>query len=430
MRTVSTPHSLSLPTMQPFGCASRFVGACVVAALVGLGQEVLPQAGRDTPGVSTRESVEPVLLGEFGRGRLERINGYLVLHVAGTASEMGEQHGRLLRDQVRRMVRDLIREGEGAWGYERLIDGTRVMESFLPQAFRDELLALARAAEVRYEDVVAAQLFGDVWRGTYCTSYAVFGAATRGGRCMVGRNMDYWDHGVSQYGAVLIHFTPEKGLPFLTVSWAGIINGWTAMNQSGIVVANNSGYGGRSNSLEGLSTCFVLRKIAQFAATVKEGVGIIETTPRAVGTNMIIAGGKPASAAIVEFDHESVAVCWDREGVVLAANDFRALYRQTDGGGLLGGSSRYGILAKLIGDNYGRIDESMNFAAAPGVPIDSMNLHCVLLSTDDLRLRVAMGGIPAYRRPFKVFRMTNGGIVGEVSPAVVESPEASGGPAD
>ena len=381
----------------------------------------MPSAEGDAGASLGRGTVETVLLRESGRGRLERINGHLVLQLAGTASEMGEQHGSLLRDEVRRMIRDLIREGEGAWGYERLIDGSRVMERFLPQAFRDELRALARAAEVRYEDMVAAQLFGDVWRGAYCTSYAVFGPATRGGRCMVGRNMDYWDHGVSKYGAVLIHFTPGRGLPFFTVSWAGIINGWTAMNHSGIVVANNSGYGGRSNSLEGLSTCFVLRKIAQYASTVKEGVRVIETTPRAVGTNMIIAGGKPASAAIVEFDHETVAVRWDREGVVLAANDFRALYRETEvADGLFGGVSRYGILAKLIGDNYGRIEESMNFAAAPGVPIDSMNLHCALLLPDGLRFRVAMGGIPAYRRPFKSFRLTKRGIVGEASPAAVE----------
>jgi len=374
--------------------------ACFLPAARTFAQAVaLPDLGQSDPG-----------------GRLERINGYLVLHVAGTAEQMGEQHGRLLRSEVQRMIQDVVIEGEGQYGYERLIRGAAVMHKFLPTAYRRELKALSRAAGVKYSDLVTAQLFGDVWRSMYCTSYAAFGPATLDGSCVVGRNMDYWDHGVMAYGAVLIHFTPSQGQPFFTVSWAGIINGWTAMNMKGIVVANNSGYGGKSNSLEGLSTCFMLRKIAQFASTVQEGVNTIKTTPRAVGTNMIIAGGSPTAGAIVEYDHENVSVRWAQEGVVLAANSFRALYQENDVEApepVVTGPSRYLILAKLIGENYGLIDHSMNFAAAPGVPIESMNLHSALLFPDDLRFRVAMGEIPAYRQPYRRFRLTKEGIVSD-----------------
>ncbi|MBM4045606.1 MAG: hypothetical protein FJ279_10860, partial [Planctomycetes bacterium] len=107
-----------------------------------------------------------LLASAAAQGRLDRINGYLVLHVAGTPTEMGEQHGRLLRPQVQRMVQDLIVRGEG-WtedAYKALIQGTRVMEKHLPSDFREELQALAKAADVKYDDLVAAQLFGDVRR--------------------------------------------------------------------------------------------------------------------------------------------------------------------------------------------------------------------------------------------------------------------------
>ncbi len=370
-------------------------------------------AGTASVRAQERRAPPARLLSSGEGGRLERINGFLVLHVSGTPEEMGEQHGRLLRNEVRRMITDVVIEGEGKYGYERLIRGAAVMHKFLPKSFRRELRALAGAAGVKYSDLVAAQLFGDVWRGMYCTSYAVFGPATRDGRCIVGRNMDYWDHGVMVYGAVLIHFSPSEGNPFFTVSWAGIINGWTAMNDKGIVVANNSGYGGKNNSLEGLSTCFMLRKIVQFAETVAEGVRIVRTTPRAVGTNMIIAGGRPAAGAIVEYDHDEVTTRWAEDGVILAANSFRTLYQETDVQPAVSGSSRYQILAKLIGDNYGRIDRSMNFAGAPGVPIESMNLHSALLFPDRLRFRIAMGSIPAYRRPYRRFRLTPAGIVAD-----------------
>lgn len=355
-------------------------------------------------------------------GNLSVISGFKVLHVAGSPREMGEQHGRLLGDEVRRMIKDLITEGEGSYAssYERLIKGARKMEPFVPREFRLELRALARTADVKYEDLLLAQLFGDVWRGMYCTSYAVYGDATENGECIVGRNMDYWDHGVTKYGAVLIHYTPDRGVPFMTITWAGIINGWTLMNAEGVCVANNTAYGtGSVSSLEGISTCFMLRKVAQYARNVDEGVEIARTTPRACATNMIIAGGRPHRACIVEFDHVRCESRWAVENVVFAANDFKKLYQQTtdddawDDGDSYGGTyySRYQKLAALIRENYGKIDRAMNFAGFPGIAIPSMNLHSAALYPDDLSFEVSMGKIPACEGPYRAFRMTPRGIV-------------------
>ena len=275
-----------------------------------------------------------------------------------------------------------------------------------------ELHALARAAGVQYDDLVAAQLFGDVRRAQYCTSYAVLGPATRTGECIAGRNMDYWDNGVSAYAAMLLHATPEDGLPFVTVTWAGIINGWTAMNAAGVVSSNNTAYGAESESLDGISTCFLLRKVVQWARTVAEGVRIVEEGPRACGTNLLIAGGSPPDAAIVEFDHARVAVRRAEKGYVLADNSFRALYQEGSTWGDWEGS-RYGTLRRLIEGSYGRIDPKMNFAGAPGVPITSMNLHSALLLPGSLRLRVSMGRVPACEYPYRAFRMTEQGIVSD-----------------
>jgi len=349
------------------------------------------------------------------RGRVEQMNGQLVLHVQGTPEQMGEQHGRLLKETVQRAVGAVIKGV--SWTdaeRQRLIRGARDMEPHQPAEYVAELKALAKAAGVGYEALLLAQLFGDVQRAQWCSSYAVLGPATNTGECIVGRNMDYWDYGISKYGAVIIHFAPEKGHRFMTLSWAGIINGWTAMNEHGIVVANNTAYGARANSLAGISTCFMLRRIAQYATTVKEGVEIVRRGPRACGTNMIIAGGSPPAAAIVEFDHDRVHVRWARNGFVIATNEFRALYREKpmaddDVGGYY--ASRYSRLLSLVRANYGRITRDMNFAADRDVHM-SINLQCVLLFPSDARFRVAMGyDQPAAAHPFRSFRMTKGGIV-------------------
>jgi hypothetical protein len=324
---------------------------------------------------------------------------------------MGRQHGQLLRPVIQRVVRDVVEKGAGGSHLEALVDGAMVMEKYLPDSYREELQALAAAAVVDYHKLVALQLFGDVNRGQRCSSYAVFGPATLGGECIVGRNMDYWDYGASQYAAILIEYRPAEGNPFLTCSWAGIINGWTALNDRGVFCSNNSAYGG-VDSLDGLSTCFMVRKVAQFAGSVDEGIGIVQNTPRACGTNLLIAGGDPPDAAIVEYDHDQVAVRKAIEGYVLADNSFRKLGVDAETEEETYEGSRYWILRKLIRDNYGRIDRTMNFASAQGVPMRSINLHSALVFTGDRTMYVSMGKVPAADQPYRGFKLTADGVVG------------------
>jgi hypothetical protein len=131
---------------------------------------------------------------------------------------------------------------------------------------------------------------------------------------------------------------------------------------------------------------------------------------------MLIAGGTPPAAAIVEFDHDNVAVRRPTDGVILAANSFRKLGRrqvddeEDDDSGWLGWLSRYDRLKKAIRKRHGRIDRSMNLIAIEGVPM-GCNLHSATLFPKDLVIRVSMGRSPAYKHPFRGFRMTKRGII-------------------
>ena len=71
----------------------------------------------------------------------------------------------------------------------------------------------------------------------------------------------------------------------------------------------------------------------------------------------------------------------------------------------------------------GRIDFSANTAGADGVPIESMNLHSVTIDATALRLKVAMGAIPACKRPYRAFRLTRRGLVADPA-ANQASPQA------
>lgn len=352
-------------------------------------------------------------------------DGYLVCHLQGSPEELGRQQGILLRRLVPRVLKDVM-EGQASSpeARARLVAGARVMGKYQPPEFIAELHALAETAGVDYGELLAAQLYGDVWRGmpggrysSLCSSYAVWGDATADGKCYVGRNMDFWDHGIAEYGMVLLHYTPDRGLPFVTASWAGVINGWTAMNTAGIVCANNTAYGGKE-SLKGISTCFMIRKVAQYAQTVQEGVEIVKRGPRACGTNLIIAGGNPPTAAMVEFDHEGVSVRYSeladgaaQGNYVIADNSFRRLNRE-EGATSYGDEEwgRYGLLKRTIIEKYGKLGPEDNLAAMEGVPLSYINLQSAFLCPSDLTFQIAMGPAPAYRQPFRRFRLTAVGV--------------------
>jgi hypothetical protein len=252
----------------------------------------------------------------------------------------------------------------------------------------------------------------------FCTSFAILPPCTRGRVCLVGRNFDYFDNGVGEYASILAYYRPKGRIPFVTVAWAGVINGWTLLNERGIATSNNTAFGARSQSLEGISTCNMLRYVAERAASVEEGVELIRRAPRACGTAILVASGNPPDGAIVEFDHEKLAVIRPKDGFVGAANSFLKLYQGDWGGDPFWG--RLGAARDLALKNRGKLDFSWNIGGAQGVPIVGMNLHSVTIDATNLRLKVAMGRIPACQQPFKAFRLTKNGLAAD--PAANQQP--------
>lgn len=295
------------------------------------------------------------------------------------------------------------------------------MAGHQPAAYRAELEAMALAAEVDYEDLLLLQYHGDVRRcitgpgaGSLCTSFAVLPPATADEVCLVGRNLDYFDNGISEYATVLVHYKPAGKIPFLTVTWAGIINGWSLLSEKGLFASNNTAYEARHESLEGISTCFLLRRIVEDAATLEEALQIVRIGPRACGTNLLIAQGAPPDAALVEFDHKNLAVRRPVRGFVGAANAFSSLYQEQPAP-RSPRTGRCGRAWAIVEEHFGRITFATEIAGAEGVPIPSMNLHCATIDVTRRRLRIAMGPIPAYRLPAKTFRLTPSGVTSDPS---------------
>jgi len=414
LRTRLCARAFSLesgPGEQPVQRRSR-LGIALLISLLWVSAGVAQRTTPDAP--------PKITAGKAEHGRVERINGYWVVTVEGTPAQMGKAYGRLLGPVVRRVIADLIHQGFGRdrAAYANILAGSRVMAKHQPGEYLEEIRALAGAAKVSRDDLLMLQYFGDVRRcirgagaAFMCTSFAVLPPHTRDRSCIAGRNLDYFDHGVGEYASILACYRPKGKIPFVTVTWAGIINGWTLLNEKGIVTSNNTAFGARNQSLEGISTCFLLRRIAENADTVAKGVAIVRKGPRTCGTNLLIAGGDPPTAAIVEFDHRDVTVRRARDGFVGATNSLFRLYDpDAPESDLYWG--RLGTVRSLIGEHRGKVDIRTRLAGAAGVPLRGMNLHSAMVDTAARRIRVAMGRIPACDLPYRTFQLTAKGLVG------------------
>jgi len=248
-----------------------------------------------------------------------------VVRLAGSPEEIGRQHGALLKDKIRLMIKEYVSDSYG-WEREKddMLARVRAMKPSIPAWYREELAACAKAAGIDEDVLLFAQCEGDIKSLWGCTAYVAFGDVTADGTMEIGRSFDYWGLESTDKCATVFAVIPrpKDGHAFVSVGWAGILGGWTLINEKGLFVANNLG-GFFEKNPKGVPTLILERMVAQKAATVAEAVKIVRETPRMRGQALVIghagdreAGVKP-EAVVIQYDGERVEVERAADGFAL-----------------------------------------------------------------------------------------------------------------
>lgn len=245
-----------------------------------------------------------------------------VIRLTGSPEKIGRQHGELLADRIRIMLREYVGDVlEKDRLKPREQAQVRTIKPFLPEWYLQELAACARTAQVDEDVLLYAQGEGDFRSLAGCTCYLAFGERTSDGAMEIGRNFDYWGlESTDQCSRVFaVVPTPGTGYAFVSVGWTGILGGWTILNERGLFVACNLGGFWKKNP-QGVPTLILMRILAQQAATVEAAIEIIETTPRLRGAALVLGqtgdpvAGIPPDAAVVLYDAEEVEVQKHEQG--------------------------------------------------------------------------------------------------------------------
>jgi hypothetical protein len=357
--------------------------------------------------VASSVRAETKTVARCGKGWLEEVDGYRVLHVKGTPYEMGYQQGALLKEDIRENVRFLFdvkaKELKAEVGGIKLIDPKKVIagisrnqKKFIPAWYFEELQGIADGSGMSVEDVTVANFIPEMF---HCSGFALSGSATKDGTLYHGRILDYGCDWRLQEHAILTVAEPEGKIPFVNVTYAGFIGSVTGMNAKKVSIGEMGGRG--LGHWEGVPMAVLVRWALQEANTLDEAVAIFRDHPRTCEYYYVIADGKTGKGV-------GMIGSWDQFGTIGMGEAHERLPVAVKDAVLLSAGDRYTELARRVQAGHGTFDaESARHLMDRPVAMKS-NLHSVLFESTTTRFWVAnasKSGEPAVTQPFHAFKL-------------------------
>ena len=324
------------------------------------------------------------MLATSGRGRLEEIDGTKVLFLRGTPEEMGQQHGELMRDEVRNLI-DRILYGvgvgstldKGRWFFGEIEEAQRRVEPFVDEAYLREMDALAVAAGVHWQEARLANHFPELF---HCSGFALHGAATMDGRMYHGRVLDYLRGLGLEQNAVVMVVEPEDGNAWVNVGYAGFIGSVTAMNEKQLAIGEMGGRG--EGDWDGKPMAILMREVMEKADTIEEALEIMRRGPRTCEYYYVISDAKTMQAVGIKATPTIFETVWSGES-------HPQLPDPVEDTVLLSAGDRYEELVHRVKANWGNFTAESARALMTRPVCMTSNIQSVLFAPDTLDFWVA-----------------------------------------
>ncbi len=251
------------------------------------------------PGPTVLTRPEPA---RVPHGELRHHDGQILVRLAGTPTEIGTAHGRLLAREIRRTVDSTLHLvglvatlEKGKWFPDELEDAWRRCSPHIPAAHLEELQAIASACpDLTWDELRLSSIFPEYF---HCSGFALFGRATADGALYHGRVLDYMTEIGLQQVAVAFVVKPKDGHGFLNAGYAGLQGSVSGMNEAGISLGEMGG-GGRSQ-WDGAPMCTLMRRALAECGTLEEVKALWASSPRTCEYFYVFADGKVPDAVAV-----------------------------------------------------------------------------------------------------------------------------------
>lgn len=298
-----------------------------------------------------------------------------VLYAKGTPYEIGFQHGRLLKKQVRENVGNVMNLSEliKNWLKEddvkALENGYDLLEPYIPERYKEEMRGLADGAGLKIEAVQFMQAVGDIVENG-CSNYFLDEKATLNGDLIQVRILDFPLDLEVQRNPLISIIKPVEGHSYATIGWAGFLGAVTGISSEKIALGEMRGDNAveayrkinnleeKSETLRGIPMPFLLRDVLQFDTNLEEVTARLFAAERTNCYVYIIGDGEAGTSRAYLTDHELFKVYTsDNFKEVLSVVEPETKFSGREG--VIFGGHNNAMLNEQLNNNYGKITEEM-----------------------------------------------------------------------
>ena len=289
-------------------------------------------------------------LGKSWAGRRE---GLLVVHLQGSPFEMGYAHGVLLQEQMHTLENEFLQMIQGYvprhWVMEVLKDyviyRNRHLSDFVPENYRLEIYGTTLGCPdihpeegsfynrmLNYHaahDISYLMIDNPLVSRAGCTAFGAWGGATENGHLLTGRNFDWEAAEVFSRDRVVVMCEPDGGIPFISLSWAGMAGVVSGMNRAGVAVTVN----GAPSSLPretATPVAIVARDVLQRARNLAEALEIVRRAKVFVSTVWLVGSRADGKFVVVEKTPHATQVREPEGDSIVCANHFQTAELKED----------------------------------------------------------------------------------------------------
>lgn len=163
-----------------------------------------------------------------------------------------------------------------------------------------------------------------------CSSLAVWGDKSEDGNLLIGRNFDFYVGDDFAKNKLIEFVEPEEGIPYMSVSWPGLIGVVSGMNKEGITVTINAGKSKIPLTAK-TPISFVTREILQFAKTIDEAIAIAKKRKVFVSESILVGSANDKKAVTIEVSPDNFGVYEvENSNTLVCTNHFQSAAYKDD----------------------------------------------------------------------------------------------------
>ncbi|SIQ44391.1 C45 family autoproteolytic acyltransferase/hydolase [Chryseobacterium sp. RU33C] len=250
------------------------------------------------------------------------------LYIQGNPLQLGYNNGALTQSLMQKQESIFFSKVESfvpSKFKQRLLKGflkwyNRKMYLNVREDYQAELYGLSQYSSDQYDFIAPKYLRNLYLHGAHdighamqdlamvgCTSLAVWNENTEDGDLLIGRNFDFYVGDDFAKNKLVEFVQPEEGIPYMSVSWPGMIGVVSGMNKEGITVTINAGKSKIPLTAK-TPISLVTREILQYAKNIEEAIAIAKKRKVFVSESILVGSAADKNAVIIEVSPKNLGV--------------------------------------------------------------------------------------------------------------------------